>query len=277
MFPLSKLERLPSKTALKKIALTFQNIEMQIYQGKVLAGDPGTVEYLAGLLAFLKKNPLSDKIPEIEEIISFTFTSPENTLRTINSLRNALLRALGARPAEWDLIDYEKGVLDKAARIVFPIQVFLEDIRSPFNVGSIFRTAEAFGVSKVFLSASTPLPDHPRASRTARGAERVVPYAVADLAVLGGTGPVFALETGGASIDEFQFPSSGTVLVGSEELGLSPEALRAANESKGCVSIPLAGAKRSLNVAVAFGILMQTWFSFLEASCRNAPDSRKET
>ncbi len=47
--------------------------------------------------------------------------------------------------------------------------------------------------------------------------------------------------------------------MGSEELGLSPEALRLADASAGRVSIPLAGAKRSLNVSVAFGILMHAW------------------
>jgi TrmH family RNA methyltransferase len=51
--------------------------------------------------------------------------------------------------------------------------------------------------------------------------------------------------------------------VGSEELGLSPEALALAESSAGRVSIAMAGARASLNVAVAFGILMQAWYSRL--------------
>jgi TrmH family RNA methyltransferase len=61
----------------------------------------------------------------------------------------------------------------------------------------------------------------------------------------------------------FLFPASDTVLVGSEELGLSPAALALADASLGRASIPLSGAKRSLNVAVAFGILRQWWFAAL--------------
>jgi TrmH family RNA methyltransferase len=79
---------------------------------------------------------------------------------------------------------------------------------------------------------------------------------------------IFALELGGSPIGEFAFPARGIVLVGSEELGLSPEALRLADRSLGRVSIPQAGAKRSLNVAVAFGILMQRWFSVLDSGPR---------
>jgi TrmH family RNA methyltransferase len=74
---------------------------------------------------------------------------------------------------------------------------------------------------------------------------------------------VFALELGGTPIDTFTFPREGMVLVGSEELGLSSEAIRLADTQCGRVSIPLGGAKRSLNVSVAFGILMHAWRSAL--------------
>jgi len=66
-----------------------------------------------------------------------------------------------------------------------------------------------------------------------------------------------ALETGGTPITSFSFPKQGIVLLGSEELGLSAEALK--RVSAGIVSIPMKGIKASLNVAVAFGILMQYW------------------
>jgi len=74
---------------------------------------------------------------------------------------------------------------------------------------------------------------------------------------------VFALELGGTPLDKFKFPKQGTVLIGSEELGLSPEALALADAGLGRVSIAMAGAKRSLNVATAFGILMQKWYTAL--------------
>jgi TrmH family RNA methyltransferase len=74
--------------------------------------------------------------------------------------------------------------------------------------------------------------------------------------------PVFALETGGTDINDFDFPQKGICIIGSEELGVSPEALKRA--TYGRVTIPMKGLKASLNVGVAFGILMQKWVEALE-------------
>jgi TrmH family RNA methyltransferase len=71
------------------------------------------------------------------------------------------------------------------------------------------------------------------------------------------------LELGGTPLEEFHFPERGIMLVGSEELGLSPEALNLAGRQAGRISIPMAGAKRSLNVAVAVGIVLQAWYEQL--------------
>jgi TrmH family RNA methyltransferase len=78
---------------------------------------------------------------------------------------------------------------------------------------------------------------------------------------------VFALETGGTPIDEFDFPERGIVILGSEELGISPEGLSRA--TRGRVTIPMRGLKASLNVGVAFGILMQAWTAYLACSDSN--------
>ena len=72
-------------------------------------------------------------------------------------------------------------------------------------------------------------------------------------------GPFFALETGGTPLENFSFPTRGILIAGSEELGVSPGALAAADASLGRVSITCYGAKGSLNVSVAFGIVMQAW------------------
>jgi TrmH family RNA methyltransferase len=146
--------------------------------------------------------------------------------------------------------------------------VYLEDIRSPFNVGAMFRTAESFGAEKIFLSPFCADPNHRRAQRTAMGCVEVLPWerrefftatenAESPCAEL--SCPVFALETGGVPLAEFPFPRRGLLIAGSEELGISPRALAAADASLGRVSIPCYGAKGSLNVSVAFGIVMQAW------------------
>lgn len=203
--------------------------------------------------------------------------------RAIDALRNALLAELGREPAEWDLLLPEDGGLDRGARRVRDFFVYLEDLRSPYNVGAVFRTAESFGVRAVYLSPDTPRPDHPRAARSSMGATGVIPWRVCSLeeavedagaalpaaAAAAGAGaapsgpavPFFALETGGRAIGEVRLPEPGMVVLGSEELGVSPAALSLAEQSAGRVSIPMAGAKASLNVSVAFGILAYAWWS----------------
>ncbi len=266
MFPVAKLNELSAKTALKKAALILKGLETELSRKTSPPDNAAVRRYLLSLYEVLEKR--SPPLVVAEALASArnenAFASGDAILRSINGLRHAILKALGAEAAEWDLVDGRTGALDPSARRILPVNVYLEDIRSPFNVGSILRTAEAFGVSRIWLSPATPLPTHPRALRTSRGAHASVPFAVGGLGEVKAAGPVFALETGGRPLEEFAFPRAGTVLLGSEELGLSPEALTLADAGLGRVSIAMAGAKRSLNVAVAFGILMQWWFSSLE-------------
>jgi TrmH family RNA methyltransferase len=77
------------------------------------------------------------------------------------------------------------------------------------------------------------------------------------------TGRVFSLELGGRDIADFEFPSSGTVIIGAEERGVSPSAMKRAEKDGGVVSIPLPGPKTSLNAGVAFGILIRRWVEAL--------------
>jgi RNA methyltransferase, TrmH family len=257
MFPLSKLGELSPRTRLRKAARILQGIEIDLQRGESV--DAG---YLAALAGVLRDPGLQVSGPAAALLDALAAGAGHTMLlRPVNDLRNALLSAVGGEPSEWDLLG-PGGMLDRAGVRVSPVCAYLEDIRSPFNVGSLFRTAEAFGMERLILSPRTPRPTHPRAARTARGAAGVVPWSVGELADLP-EGPVFALELGGTPIDSFAFPARGTVLVGSEELGLSPEALARADAGLGRVSIPLAGAKRSLNVSVAFGILVSRWFSRL--------------
>ena len=141
------------------------------------------------------------------------------------------------------------------------VAVYAEDIRSPFNIGSIFRTAEAMGAEKVYISPCCVDPEQPRAVRSGMGCIETMGYERCSLDQLPADIPVFALETGGTDINKFEFPEKGICIIGSEELGVSPEALKRA--TYGRVTIPMKGLKASLNVGVAFGILMQKWVEFL--------------
>ncbi|MGX8678141.1 MAG: TrmH family RNA methyltransferase [Sphaerochaetaceae bacterium] len=176
-----------------------------------------------------------------------------------------ILHLIGAEPADWDFVtDEGDGTeLDSGARQVLPITLVLDRVRSPFNVGSIFRTADSFGVQEIVLIDGTASPEHSRAIRTSRGTEETVPWlfmseADAVAKITGLARPVIALELGGTPIGKLDFPSSGVGIVGSEEFGVSPALLKAASIR---ASIPLGGCKGSLNVSVATGIFLYSWFS----------------
>lgn len=139
--------------------------------------------------------------------------------------------------------------------------IILNNIRSRENVGSIFRTADAAGVNKVYLCGITPTPPHEKISKTALGAETYVPWEYHKqtwrlLASLKKEGiNIVALEQAKGSVDLFKFKSQPmlALVVGNEVKGLSPQILKYCDKK---VFIPMHGKKESLNVSVAAGIAL---------------------
>jgi len=241
---------------MRKAALVLGELERELLaEPEAAAGPLGPyARKLGSLVAVTAELPASAKTAaqRVEACVE------ADLLRAVDALRHALLAATGQAPADWDLIDPSTGKPDSGSRLVHPgMKVYLEDLRSPFNIGSIFRTADAFGVEELILSPSSADPRHPRAERSAMGAVDLLPWRRAALESVDGEQPFFALELGGEDLDTFEFPERGTVVLGSEELGVSPEARELC--TYGIVSIPMSGAKGSLNVAVAFGILLYAW------------------
>lgn len=267
-----KLFQLEGGQKRRKLALTFGALERDILR----IAEKGTEfsftnisrsDYIKKITEILLKDPKLS--PEAaKELISLKDADPFDELRLCNVARNHLLGIIGTFPAEWDLViaphaapEDENGVVRK--RDFFPgVAVYAEDIRSPFNIGSIFRSAEAMGADKVYISPFCIDPEHPRAVRSGMGCIETMGWERKSLDELPEDVPVFALETGGTDINEFKFPKQGICIIGSEELGVSPEALKRA--TYGTVTIPMKGLKASLNVGVAFGILMQKWVESLE-------------
>lgn len=235
MITLRKLESLPSGTRGRKLLTLLAEDHEPIYES-------GLVRIALSLLGHTTSDLPSALSP-----------------RERGQLRQELAQHLGIEAADWDL----QAPPDRAGPVTrFPFYAWLDDLRSPFNVGSVVRTAEAYGFSGVWHSPLTPGLDHPRTKRSSMGADEHLAVSALSLAELKdqwGTRPVFALELGGTELPEFPFPSEGLVLVGGEELGLSPEALAWADGSAGRVSLPLYGRKASLNVGVAFGVLASAW------------------
>ncbi len=169
-----------------------------------------------------------------------------------------LLSALGDVPADWDTRD-EEGNIDWSKRKVLPHYLFLDHIRSPYNVGSIFRSAEAFQIHGIYIAPGTASPEHPRARKTSRMTVEGVHWEEKELSEIDTAMPIFALETGGVDISEFKFPERGICIIGSEEDGISPEGRKLAESSYGIVTIPQHGAKGSINVSSATAILLYKW------------------
>jgi tRNA G18 (ribose-2'-O)-methylase SpoU len=140
-----------------------------------------------------------------------------------------------------------------------PLTVVVDSIRSAFNLGGLFRTAEGFGVSELVLCGYTPLPDQAQAARAALGAERLVPWRHAENIrdALGGLKAAgvrcLALETvaGAQDLAAFAWPFPCALVLGNERFGLDAEVLAACD---GIVRIPLYGRKNSLNVVTAFAV-----------------------
>jgi TrmH family RNA methyltransferase len=260
MITIRKLASLPTVTALRKSARLLQGFEVDLRLGKF--PDPG---YLKDLISFISESPAltaKNRI-RIDIITSESNNSQDVTLRICNRLRHLLLTHLNEEPADWDFLPSEGNWSDEnkiEKRHILPFEVYLDDIRSPFNVGSIFRSSESFGISKILISSGTASPTHRRALRTSMGCTDIIPWENGDCRNLLNRN-IFALELNGEPVDQFKFPDNGIVIIGSEELGVSPECLRMADKSFGRVSIPVAGTKGSINVSVAFGILMYNWYN----------------
>jgi TrmH family RNA methyltransferase len=263
MIPINKLAKLAPRHRMRKAALVLGEIErdlMTLSRGTEV--DASTARYANGLATLLTvEKDTPETVREAAVLLSSlcgSATTGTELVRAVDALRHALLAETGQAPADWDLIDPSTGMPDPRSRRIIPgIKAYLEDLRSPFNIGSVFRTADAFGLEELILSPSCADPLHPRALRSAMGAIELVPWRRAPLESLAGSIPIFALELGGEAIEGFPFPEKGIVIVGSEELGISREARGFCD--LGTVSIPMSGAKASLNVAVAFGILMHAW------------------
>jgi tRNA G18 (ribose-2'-O)-methylase SpoU len=141
-----------------------------------------------------------------------------------------------------------------------PIVGVIEDVRSLYNVGSCFRTADAMLLRKLILTGYTPVPPRKEITKTALGATETVPWeyqrspveAVLGLKAAGYR--VYALEitAGSIPIDRLEVPGFPVaIVIGNEIAGVGQETLDVCD---GALEIPMFGVKHSLNAAVAFGI-----------------------
>jgi tRNA G18 (ribose-2'-O)-methylase SpoU len=145
--------------------------------------------------------------------------------------------------------------------------IVLDNIRSVFNVGSIFRTADAAGVTKIYLTGTTPTPldrfgrPRPDLAKTALGAEKNISwdYAKDSLSLIKKIKKqgyqIIALEQDENSVDykKIKITESFAFVLGNEVDGVDKRILK---NSDIIAEIPMVGKKESLNVGVSFGIAL---------------------
>ncbi len=169
-----------------------------------------------------------------------------------------------------------KKTMDELGRIApeeygrhenLPVVVVADNVRSLYNVGSLFRTCDAFGAAELWLCGITAVPPNREIHKTALGAENSVPWrfyrqTTEALEVLKAGGyTVLAVEQvqGGVTLESFR-PEAGTkyaLILGNEVDGVSDGVLSLCN---GAIEIPQAGSKHSLNVSVAAGVVLWEMF-----------------
>ena len=144
-----------------------------------------------------------------------------------------------------------------------PIIVVLENIRSAYNVGSVFRTADAFLLEAIYICGYTCTPPHKEIKKTALGAEDSVTwkhFANTDLAIqelkdLGYT--VYAVEQaeGSSLLHELNYEPGQkiAVIMGNEVTGVEQSSIQ---QCKACIEIPQLGMKHSLNIASAAAVVL---------------------
>jgi len=137
--------------------------------------------------------------------------------------------------------------------------VICDNIRSLENIGSIFRTADALGVSKIYLCGICGQPPNPKISKTALGAEKTIPFEyckqtgrLVDKLKKQGI-QIVALEQDKNSVLHREFVPNFPValIVGNEVKGVSKAILKKCDK---IIELPMNGKKESLNVSVAFGV-----------------------
>lgn len=169
------------------------------------------------------------------------------------------------------IFDLNRASLDDyRRRAKLPLTVVLDNVRSLNNIGSVFRTSDAFLVDRIMLCGITATPPSPEIHKTALGAEESVSWLHFDSTLdcirrLKSEGyTVCALEQVKGSVDlrDFRPDQAGkyAIVAGHEVHGVDPAVVDAADI---CLEIPQFGTKHSLNVSVSAGITLWHFFTAL--------------
>lgn len=232
VFTRDKFLALPPERRHKKLALMLKSAYLKVLSGEDAALSLQNYRKTASYVSE-PKNPLTT-LKEISDAFHFHVREAKWNLREDSLLPSPRQQDRGHSPSR------------------LPMFAYLDNLRSAFNTGSIIRSAECFGFSKVFLGGATPTPDCSQVKKAAMGTDSWIEWETM-VSIESLPRPLIVLETveNSPSLFDYSFPLSFTLAVGNEEYGASDLLLKKADYF---VTIPLRGRKSSLNVANAFAI-----------------------
>lgn len=254
-----KFALLGTKQKIYKIASTIRNIEIALKNGETIDMHE-TLAYTDAI-----KNQEGQKIKKTLNIIDSikdiqSFSDISEQMKLLNFAYHDLLMILDQKVDEdkkFSFIQFDD--LNKEP-VRYPWIGILDNLRSPMNVGTIFRSADGFGTGKLFLTGITPCPPNSKVSRTALGAEEFVPFryfetteqAIEKARSMGYK--IIALEVAEPSknISELDDFENCAFIFGNEEFGITSSILELCDE---VVRLPLIGKKNSINVGNVFSIV----------------------
>lgn len=268
MYSKDKFQTFTGRNMLRKIALELDNAQRH------LAGEPlhppyikGCLERAASYLHFGREAGKFDQdaalwAEQLAELLQGAYLElpPRTLFARINHLFHAVSDK-SAMPVGENHFKIRTNDRQTVEPDKFPCRLILDNLRSAFNAGTIFRSGDGFGVERIHLTGITPGGDNAKVRKTAMGADRFVEWqqdedletAVTSLQAEGYT--VYALETveGSGSLfdEELQFPLA--CIAGNEEFGVLENALDRVDR---IIHIPMFGHKNSFNVGITCGIFL---------------------
>lgn len=217
----------------KKCAEILRQIYLHLLEGTCF--NDLKQRYLQMLKWMGSNNIPSFSAKDVSDAYHYHLLSAQQSLKEHNLLPPI---RTGDRAAKEDFLDYA---------------IYLDHLRSAYNVGNILRTVEAMRIGAVYFSEQTPFIDNPKVCKTSMGSSDIVPcFANAKLEDL--PKPWMAIETSptATNVQSFIFPKKGTLILGNEEYGISDETLAKVDLF---IDVPLVGIKNSINVGCAFAVV----------------------
>jgi 23S rRNA (guanosine2251-2'-O)-methyltransferase len=260
-YPLTKAPRLEvvqnNKKIVEEINSLFQGLEQDSQDGFF---DNQILEHLIDCIAKLENSddPILNKLSKYK-----THLKSEMTLRHLATIAVPFERYLKKSIQDDDFLVSSRD-RDHLVTKRVPLCFVLDNMRSAFNVGSIFRTADTLGAQKIFLTGYTPTPHQLQVEKAALGATFIMSWESCHfedcLKKLKSEGfKLIALETSALAIDissPFEEKQPVAFIVGNERFGLESDQLSSCDEIR---KIPTYGIKNSLNAATAVSIAGYEW------------------